>query len=373
MSRLSLQGLGRRYGSTAVVQGVDLDIAEGELVVLLGPSGCGKTTTLRMVAGFVEPSEGDVRLDGASIRGVPPHRRGMGIVFQSYALFPHLSVARNVAFGLEMQRIGRAERDERVLQMLRLARLEPLADRLPRQLSGGQQQRVALARALAVHPRVLLLDEPLSNLDASLRGEVGRDIRLMQREMGLTTIMVTHDQDEAMAMADRLVVMRDGRVLQSGTQESLYERPDSPFVAGFIGRSALLEGVRNGGVVEAGGARLQLAADYPGGGPCTLALRPERLALEPGPGLRGTVEGTVELASYLGAVQEHVVRIAADLRLVVRDGTAAGTRLRSPGESVTIRWPAKAERLFDATGAPVAYDTTSFLTNPNDVRTDHHG
>ena len=353
MSRLSLDGLGKRYGSNPVVAGVTLDIAEGELVVLLGPSGCGKTTTLRMVAGFVDPSEGDIRLDGQSIAGLPPHRRGMGLVFQSYALFPHLSVARNVAFGLEMQGVARPEREQRVQQMLALARLGPLAERLPRQLSGGQQQRVALARALAIHPRVLLLDEPLSNLDASLRAEVGRDIRLMQREMRLTTIMVTHDQDEAMAMADRLVVMQDGRVQQTGTQEDLYERPATPFVAGFIGRSTLLEGSRADGRVDTGGASLRLAGHYAGSGPCTLALRPERLTLATLPGAAGEVPGTVELASYLGAVQEHLVRIAPDLRLVVRGATGAGERLHEPGAPVTIRWPAEAERLFDAAGAAI--------------------
>jgi len=243
MSRLTLDGLGKRYGTAVAVDGVSLDIAQGELVVLLGPSGCGKTTTLRMIAGFVEASAGDVRLDGQSVLGLPPHRRDMGLVFQSYALFPHLTVARNIAFGLEMRGMARPACDARVAEMLRLTRLGALADRLPRQLSGGQQQRVALARALAIQPRVLLLDEPLSNLDAALRAEVGREIRLLQRESGLTTVMVTHDQDEAMAMADRLVVMRDGRVQQAGTQEDLYERPATPFVAGFIGRSNMVPGV----------------------------------------------------------------------------------------------------------------------------------
>ena len=222
MSRLTLDRLSKHYGPTVAVDEVSLDIPQGEMVVLLGPSGCGKTTTLRMVAGFIQASGGDVRVDGQSILALPPHRREMGIVFQSYALFPHLTVARNIAFGLEMRGVPAAERKARVERMLGLARLEELAGRLPRQLSGGQQQRVALARALAIQPRVLLLDEPLSNLDAALRGDVGRDIRLLQRESNLTTIMVTHDQDEAMAMADRLVVMKDGKVQQTGTQEDLY-------------------------------------------------------------------------------------------------------------------------------------------------------
>ncbi|MGH7211083.1 MAG: ABC transporter ATP-binding protein, partial [Acetobacteraceae bacterium] len=216
---------------------MSLSVSAGELVVLLGPSGCGKTTSLRMIAGFLQPSAGDIRLDGRSLLPLPAYRREMGIVFQSYALFPHLSVARNVAFGLEMRRMSRADTAARVGEMLHLVKLAAFASRLPRHLSGGQQQRVALARALAIHPQVLLLDEPLSNLDAALRLEMAREIRLLQRDRGITTVMVTHDQAEAMAMGDRLVVMRDGRVQQIGRPEDLYERPANPFVAGFIGGS----------------------------------------------------------------------------------------------------------------------------------------
>ena len=349
MSRLTLDRLGKRYGTAAAVAGVSLDIAQGELVVLLGPSGCGKTTTLRMIAGFVEASEGDVLLDGASILGLPPHRRDVGLVFQSYALFPHMTVARNVAFGLEMRGMPRRDRNARVAEMLRLTRLEALADRLPRQLSGGQQQRVALARALAIKPRVLLLDEPLSNLDAALRAEVGREIRLLQRASGLTTVMVTHDQDEAMAMADRLVVMREGRVEQSGTQEDLYERPATPFVAGFIGRSTMVPGMLGAdGTFAAGGAALRLAGRYGAAGPATLALRPERLALA-APGT-GCADGVVELASYLGAVREHLVRLGPDLRVLVRDPTGGAGRLHPAGEAVAVRWDSGGERLFNADG-----------------------
>ena len=350
MSRLTLDGLTKHYGPAVAVDTVSLDIAEGEFVVLLGPSGCGKTTTLRMVAGFVPATSGDIRLDGTSLLALPPYRREMGLVFQSYALFPHLSVARNVAFGLEMRKMSRSAIADRVAEMLRLTRLETLGDRLPRQLSGGQQQRVALARALAIHPRVLLLDEPLSNLDAALRNEVAREIRLLQRALGLTTIMVTHDQDEAMAMADRLVVMKDGAVQQTGTQEDLYERPANPFVAGFIGRSNMLSGTLAQGAVRAGGAVLPLAAAYAGEGPCTLALRPERLRLGPADG--AGVPGRVELASYLGAVREHLVRLGPDLLLIVRDSGAG--RLHAAGDAVTLRWDADAERLFDAHDAPVS-------------------
>ena len=228
---LALDALSKQFGTHTAVDAVTLDVRHGELIVLLGPSGCGKTTTLRMIAGFVPPTAGDIRLDGASITGLPPHRREMGIVFQSYALFPHLTVARNVAFGLEMRRMAGEAAGERVAEMLRLVKLEAFAQRLPRQLSGGQQQRVALARALAIHPRVLLLDEPLSNLDASLRQEMAREIRILQQRGGITTIMVTHDQTEAMALADRLVVMHDGRVQQIGTPEQVHSRPANPFVA----------------------------------------------------------------------------------------------------------------------------------------------
>ena len=352
MTRLTLDRLEKRYGALLAVDQISLDIPSGEMVVLLGPSGCGKTTTLRMIAGFIEASGGDVLLDGQSILDLPPYRREMGLVFQSYALFPHMTVARNIAFGLEMRNTPRAATTERVQEMLKLTRLEKLADRYPRQLSGGQQQRVALARALAIHPRVLLLDEPLSNLDASLRAEVGRDIRLMQRAAGLTTIMVTHDQDEAMAMADRLVVLRDGRVEQSGTQEDLYERPATPFVASFIGRSTMLDGTLADGAVQVEGVRLALAGRYAGVGVCTLALRPERLRIDSdGP---GRVAGVVELASYLGPVREHLVRIAPDRHLLVREPTAAAGRLHDAGDTVTVTWDVAAERVFDQAGAPQA-------------------
>ena len=355
LSRLVLDRVSKRYGTTAAVDGVSLDIPQGELVVLLGPSGCGKTTTLRMVAGFVAASAGDILLDGRSILNLPPYKRDLGLVFQSYALFPHLTVARNVAFGLEMRGIDRAARAERVAAMLRLTRLEPLAHRLPRELSGGQQQRVALARALAIEPRVLLLDEPLSNLDAALRADVGRDIRLLQRGRGLTTVMVTHDQDEAMAMADRLVVMKDGRVQQAGTQEDLYERPLTPFVAGFIGRSTMLSGaLLDGRTLVADGTPLHLAGQFAASGTCTLALRPERLSLgAPGGTGPGTAAGTVELASYLGAVREHLVRLGPDLRIVVRDTTAQPGALLAPGAAVTVQWGPGAERLFDAAETPL--------------------
>jgi putative spermidine/putrescine transport system ATP-binding protein len=355
---LSLQGVSKRFGAAVAVDSVTLDVAPGEMVVLLGPSGCGKTTTLRMIAGFVDVTEGDLLLEGQSIRGLPAHRRGVGIVFQSYALFPHLTVARNVAFGLEMHGMARAEREARVAEMLRLVKLEALAARLPRQLSGGQQQRVAIARALAIHPRLLLLDEPLSNLDAALRQEVGRDLRILQRENGLTAIMVTHDQREAMAMADRLVVMRDGRVEQIGTQEDLYQRPATPFVASFIGRSNMLPGsLRDGEMLEVPNGRVALAGRYASDGGATLAVRPEQITLAP-PGTRADERavGRVELSTYLGAELEHVVHLGSDLRIVISTSCfgPAGVRRFAPGETVALCWLAESERMFDAADRAVA-------------------
>ena len=242
MAELGIRNLAKRYGDFYAVRDVSLEIADGEFLVLLGPSGCGKTTTLRMVAGFIEPSAGHVTLGGSDVTLLPPWKRNAGMVFQSYALFPHMTVAQNVAFGLEMRKLPKADIDKRVEEALALVRLGGYGARLPRQLSGGQQQRVALARALAIRPDVLLLDEPLSNLDAKLRQEVRVEIRELQRQLGLTTVMVTHDQEEALTMADRLVVMNEGSVCQVGSQRDLYERPATRFVAGFVGRSTFLAG-----------------------------------------------------------------------------------------------------------------------------------
>jgi putative spermidine/putrescine transport system ATP-binding protein len=345
---LALDNLSRQFGAHTAVDAVTLDVQPGELIVLLGPSGCGKTTTLRMIAGFVPPSAGDIRLDGASIAALPPHRREMGIVFQSYALFPHLSVARNVAFGLEMRRMARAAAQARVDEMLRLVKLEAFAARLPRQLSGGQQQRVALARALAIHPRVLLLDEPLSNLDAALRQEMAREIRILQRRGGITTIMVTHDQTEAMALADRLVVMHDGRVQQIGSPEQVHSRPANPFVARFIGGSNIVAGrLDDDRLVLPDGTAIALANRYARGGEATLAVRPDSVRLAPQGG--GCIDGEVELCTWLGAVVEHAVRIAPDVTLLVR-GPGLGpdaTPRHTAGTRVALRWSAEDERLFD--------------------------
>ncbi|MDP3910332.1 MAG: ABC transporter ATP-binding protein, partial [Gemmatimonadales bacterium] len=284
MARLRLDSLSKRYGDFVVVRDVTLDVADGEFLVLLGPSGCGKTTTLRMIAGFITPSAGAIRIGDRDVTEQPPWKRNSGLVFQSYALFPHLTVAQNVAFGLEMRKYAKADLAACVAEALKLVRLESLAERLPRQLSGGQQQRVALARALAIRPDVLLLDEPLSNLDAKLREEVRVEIRELQRQLGLTTVMVTHDQEEALTVADRLVVMAEGAVKQIGTQRDLYERPANRVVADFVGRSTFLAGraSADGSFTSAGGLRLRCAGATTTG-EAVLALRPERLALAAAP------------------------------------------------------------------------------------------
>jgi putative spermidine/putrescine transport system ATP-binding protein len=347
MARLELNNLSKRYGEHTVVTGVTLDVSDGEFVVLLGPSGCGKTTTLRMIAGLIEPSGGTARIGGVDVTYLPPWRRNTGMVFQSYALFPHMTVAENVAFGLEMRKLSKAEIDHRSKEALRLVRLDGFSGRLPRQLSGGQQQRVALARALAIRPDVLLLDEPLSNLDAKLREEVRIEIRELQRHLGLTTIMVTHDQEEALTVADRLVVMAEGEIRQIGSQRDLYERPADRFVAGFVGRSTALAGrVTGPGEFETeGGLRILT----PGGGTpgaAILVLRPERLSLTAAQGMDNAVSGKVEFVSYLGAVLEAHVRLSPADRVVVQLPNRGEAQAPKIGDAVDVGWRREAGMVF---------------------------
>ena len=356
MARLDLDRVTKRYGDFHAVKNVSLAIADGEFLVLLGPSGCGKTTTLRIVAGFVEPSSGVVSLAGRDVTELPPWKRNAGLVFQSYALFPHLTAAENVAFGLEMRKVPKADIGPRVADALRLVRLGHLGDRLPRQLSGGQQQRVALARALVFKPDVLLLDEPLSNLDAKLRQEVRIEIRELQRDLGLTTIMVTHDQEEALTMADRLVVMSEGEVRQVGSQQDLYERPADRFVAGFVGRSTFIEGevTAPGAFRSAGGLALRCNGGEPGA--ATLALRPERLMLaaEGAPAqMDNWHPGVVEFVSYLGASLDAHVRLSPKERVVVQVANRANGVTPTPGEKVMLGWMAPTGTLFQGVPPPV--------------------
>jgi putative spermidine/putrescine transport system ATP-binding protein len=345
MARLQLTGLTKTYGDFHAVSGVDLDIRQGELMVLLGPSGCGKTTTLRMIAGFVAPTAGQIRLGGNDITRQPPWKRNTGLVFQSYALFPHLSVADNVAFGLRMRKLAQSQIAAKLTEVLRLVRLESLADRLPRELSGGQQQRVALARALVIEPDILLLDEPLSNLDAKLRHEVRVEIRELQKELGLTTVMVTHDQEEALTMADRLVVMSHGRVQQVGTQRELYEKPANTFVASFVGRTNFLRGrVDAPGIFRSeSGLAIRCEQGAPANGR-TLALRPERLSLAAAPvgGEENCFPGIVEFASYLGGLLEYYVRLTPEDRLMVQAPNKLADGAHAVGDRVHVHWPARA-------------------------------
>jgi putative spermidine/putrescine transport system ATP-binding protein len=353
MARLEIQNLGKRYGDFHAVRDVSLTVADGEFLILLGPSGCGKTTTLRMVAGFIEPTAGRVRLGAADVTLLPPWKRNAGMVFQSYALFPHLTVAQNVAFGLEMRKVARAEMDSRVEETLALVRLEGYGGRLPRQLSGGQQQRVALARALAIHPDVLLLDEPLSNLDAKLRQEVRVEIRELQQRMGLTTVMVTHDQEEALTMADRLVVMNEGSVRQVGNQRDLYERPADRFVAGFVGRSTFLDGTvgEAGRFLTKGGVSISClngGSLLPATDQGALAIRPEQVEIAPSPltGLDNSLPGTVEFVSYLGAFIDIHVRLSPVDRIVVQTANREGGFAPSVGQRIYVGWPRSAGRMF---------------------------
>jgi putative spermidine/putrescine transport system ATP-binding protein len=300
-----------------------------------------------MIAGFIEPSAGSIKLGGNDVTKLPPWKRNAGLVFQSYALFPHLTVEENVAFGLEMRKVSAAETRARVAEALRLVRLEGFGERLPRQLSGGQQQRVALARALAFHPDVLLLDEPLSNLDAKLRAEVRVEIRELQQKLGLTTVMVTHDQDEALSMADRLAVMAHGVVQQVGTQRDLYERPAGRFVAGFVGRSNFLEGnvAEPGTFTTAGGLRMACPASSLG--KATLAIRPEAVSIGPEAArLDNSFEGVVEYISYLGAILDVRVRLTPQDLVIVQVANRIGGPLPKVGERLAIGWPKGTGQVF---------------------------
>jgi putative spermidine/putrescine transport system ATP-binding protein len=342
MARLEIDRITKRYGEVHAVRDVSLDVADGEFVVLLGPSGCGKTTTLRVIAGFAKPTSGAVRLGERDITYLPPWKRNAGLVFQSYALFPHLTVAENVAFGLEMRKVSKSEMNDRIREALRLVQLGQLGERLPRQLSGGQQQRVALARALVFRPDVVLLDEPLSNLDAKLRQEVRVEIRELQRKLALTTVMVTHDQEEALTMADRLVVMNDGTVRQIGTQQDLYERPTDRFVAGFVGRSTFIDGeVEGPGRFRSVGG-LVLSCNATTAGPATLALRPERIILGSAQngGMDNHLPGVVEFVSYLGATVDVHVRISPKERVLAQLPNRADGSISKVGDNVHVAWPA---------------------------------
>ena len=322
MSSLTFDRLGKSYGDAVVVSDVSLTIRQGEFVSLLGPSGCGKTTILRMVAGLVAPDQGRILIGDEDVTALPPNKRGLGLVFQSYALFPHLTVFENVAFGLRRRRIAGAELDKRVREALAMVRLDAFGARYPRQLSGGQQQRVAIARALAPHPRVLLFDEPLSNLDAQLRDEMQIELKRLQRSLGITTLFVTHDQGEALSMSDRVGVMAKGVMQQFATPEDIYHRPATGFVAGFIGKPNRLSGKvvsrsAAGGSIRLGASLILPAGhvDAAEGATVDVVIRQEAVGLRRGQ-VEGALAGVVVLRSFSGPRVQYVVKLADDVELV---------------------------------------------------------
>jgi ABC-type Fe3+/spermidine/putrescine transport system ATPase subunit len=319
LSRLKLTGVSKRYGDFLAVDGIDLELQSGEFVSLLGPSGCGKTTTLRMIAGFVDPTLGTIEMDGQILSSpagsMPPDRRQMSMIFQSYAIWPNMTVEQNVAFGLELRKIAKAEVKRRVGEMLEIVQMSHLADRYPAELSGGQQQRVALARAIVIRPSVLLLDEPLSNLDATLREEMRFEIRRLHDEFHVTTVYVTHDQAEAMVTSDRIAVMNQGRIEQVDYPRALYDKPKTRFVAGFIGRTNFIEGISDGHQVSFDGFALPSSAferDVPSQGKAMFSVRPHSMKLSQAPpiGRDGcNPVGVVVLErAFLGEHWDYVVR-----------------------------------------------------------------
>jgi putrescine transport system ATP-binding protein len=359
---ISFVGTRKAFGSVVAVDRVSLDIAEGEFFTLLGPSGCGKTTLMRMLAGFEDPDSGDVRLGGASLIGTPAHKRPVNMMFQSYALFPHMSVAANIGFGPRMAGWSRAAIDRRVDELLALVRLEGVGARRPDQLSGGQRQRVALARALALKPKVLLLDEPLGALDRRLRDETGQELKRIQRELGTTFIVVTHDQEEAMSLSDRIAVLRSGRIVQVGTPSTIYEQPANVFVARFVGDIGLLACT----ILERDGDRLRLRHEGSGamltvagpsimadGCPVFLGLRPERIVLGPAQTHDNALPAVVVATSYHGDATIVHVRTADGEMLKVRRASKGRGVAQDPetGDKVTLHFAADAGILLEEADA----------------------
>ena len=351
-----MEGLVKRFHQTEVVKGIDLGVEEGEFIVLLGPSGCGKTTTLRMIAGFIEPNSGTIRIGGEVVNRLPPRARNVGMVFQDYALFPNMTVADNIGFGLVERRAPAARIKTRVAEMLSLIRMEGFGDRYPGQLSGGQQQRVALARSLAYEPRVLLMDEPLGALDQKLREEMQREFARIQRSLAITTVFVTHDQQEAMALADRVVVMNRGRIEQCGRPEELYRTPKTLFIAEFVGRSNKLAGVVQGRtddrvtVRSAAGDLIEGLAmeDLAAAQHAVCVVRPERLAIaargSPASG-QNRIGATVRRCSFFGSSIDVVLALRNGEELVVQ---APADASRLPGEEVDVVFAAADTMCFAA-------------------------
>jgi len=343
--KITIRGVVKRFGAVTAVDGADLAVADGELFTLLGPSGCGKTTLLRLLAGFYQPDAGEIRFGERVVSGLPPYERKIGMVFQNYALWPHMTVAGNVAYGLKLRKLPAAEITARLAEGLRKVNLAGLEARYPGQLSGGQQQRVALARALVLNPDILLLDEPLSNLDAKIRVQVRAEIRKLQQELGITTIYVTHDQEEALSLSDRVAVMKDGRVLQVGAPKELYERPRTRFVADFLAVKNILDVE----VMSIDGGRASLrtssgtlvaAADdgFVVGSRACIGVRPEAIAL--GADGDNSFPGILDDEIYLGESTDWRVRVGGEVLTVSEGATTARGRRR--GDAVRVSFPADA-------------------------------
>ena len=337
----------KRYGDFTALNGVSLNIEEGEFFTLLGPSGCGKTTLLRMIAGFNSIEGGDFYFGEKRINDVPAHKRDIGMVFQNYAIFPHLTVKENVAYGLKARKTPKKEMEERVAEALKLVQIEHLADRKPNELSGGQQQRVALARAFVIEPSVLLMDEPLSNLDAKLRVQMRTVIKKLQRRLGITTIYVTHDQEEALAISDRIAVMKDGNIMQIGTPNEIYAKPQNPFVAGFIGVSNFLACQVDGDVVTIPGCesvRIPVRREFTGKG--KLSARPEQLFFSD----KG-LAGKVLISTFLGDFIEYEVELADGQTVVVNEYTKDTATVHADGKEVFLSFdPERVSLYVEETG-----------------------
>jgi spermidine/putrescine transport system ATP-binding protein len=361
---VQLRALTKRYDETTAVDGIDARIIAGEFFSLLGPSGCGKTTTLRMIAGFVRPTAGEILLDGVDVAQVPPHRRNVHTVFQNYALFPHLNVFDNIAFGLRRRKVAKHEARRRVNEAIELVELSGLGARRPQQLSGGQQQRVALARALVLRPAVLLLDEPLGALDAKIRKQLRMELKSLQEEVGITFVFVTHDQEEALSMSDRVAVMSNGRIEQIGTPAAVYESPSTVFVADFLGISNLMdaETVDRGPehcTVAVGDFRLRAACgDLTASGAVKIVARPERVELLEHGAQRGNcLPGMVERTVYVGASVQVMVRLATGAQLQASIANTGDADHYRQGTPVSVHVPADALRILGGPASPT--DTTT--------------
>lgn len=351
----------KHYGDSTAVDRLSLTIEAGEFISLLGPSGCGKTTTLRMIAGFEEPDAGDIRVSGRSLLGVPPYRRDVNTVFQAYALFPHMSVAENVAYGLQQKRTPKSEIRDRVVDALDLAQMRRFADRKPTQLSGGQQQRVALARALVNRPSVLLLDEPLGALDRQLREEMQLELKLLQSRLGITFVFVTHDQGEALSMSDRIAIMRSGRIEQLADADTVYARPASAYVAAFVGQQNFFSGtvVEGGTAVDSVHSLVRGASpELQEGSAGLAAVRPEFVSIEAdvaadASGAANTARGTLIGVSHLGETMQYLVRLGDDQSIIARRPSPEAPQL-SIGDAVACSWRAESVLLFPSDDAASA-------------------